>query len=509
MGLLVRRVVRFSRILRGHLVLCGVILCAIYVVLYQDIGITLPALRYDDSLVEVPLRFRVSDGWVWKDDIDYNQTPESINAMILDKLESNQTNEDLPPSVAQDTGLDYGQGRYLELEGVEDYVLWHDGHPEPTRKQTNRKIRKCHKPIQNVVLLKTHYTGSDVITNILNRFADLRNLHVAIPSESLSTFYWPSRFHWKYVDIMLLDGVLPNILVNHARYNGDVMDEIIQPHAAFVTILRDPVSHFEATFRNLDFAGILEMENISQPYWTFLENPRRYIAKAIQHRRFQDSLNLIKNGMFFDLGLRTTDYHKIEVVKDAILDIAEKFTLVLIYESLDESLVLLKRRLCWDLDDVLYLKFHYQFQSKNSRSSAINSTVTERIRRWNKADVMLYHYFNKTLWSEVRSEGQEFLEELREFRAKHEWMEKECIGIPINLSKIALNPNVSSFNRYLCEKMLMKEIEYLHYFRRKMQNYKRRMNTSVGGNYASRMFSGHAQDVNEISIQSNSTEARV
>ena len=84
-------------------------------------------------------RFRVSDGWVWKDDIDYNQTPESINAMILDKLESNQTNEDLPPSVAQDTGLDYGQGRYLELEGVEDYVLWHDGHPEPTRKQTNRK----------------------------------------------------------------------------------------------------------------------------------------------------------------------------------------------------------------------------------------------------------------------------------------------------------------------------------------------------------------------------------
>ena len=65
------------------------------------------------------------------------------------------------------------------------------------------------------------------------------------------------------------------------------MDEIIQPHAAFVTILRDPVSHFEATFRNLDFAGILEMENISQPYWTFLENPRKYIAKAIQHRRFQ------------------------------------------------------------------------------------------------------------------------------------------------------------------------------------------------------------------------------
>ena len=81
----------------------------------------------------------MSDGWVWKDDIDYSKTPDSSNAMMLDKMESNQTIEDLLPSVSQDTGLDYGQGRYLELEGVEDYVLWHDGYSEPTRRRANRK----------------------------------------------------------------------------------------------------------------------------------------------------------------------------------------------------------------------------------------------------------------------------------------------------------------------------------------------------------------------------------
>ena len=57
---------------------------------------------------------------------------------MYEKAETNQTSDEFPPSVAQDTGLDYGQGRYLELEGVEDYVLWHDG-PEPTTKQVNRK----------------------------------------------------------------------------------------------------------------------------------------------------------------------------------------------------------------------------------------------------------------------------------------------------------------------------------------------------------------------------------
>lgn len=56
MGLLVRRIARFRRIHLGQIALCALIFCAIYVVLYQDLGITLPALEYDERLVEVPLR---------------------------------------------------------------------------------------------------------------------------------------------------------------------------------------------------------------------------------------------------------------------------------------------------------------------------------------------------------------------------------------------------------------------------------------------------------------------
>ena len=81
----------------------------------------------------------MSEGWAWKDDIDYTRTEQWSSTIVQDKLETNQTNDELPPSVVQTTGLDYGLGRYLELEGVEDYVLWHEGYPEPTRKQVNRK----------------------------------------------------------------------------------------------------------------------------------------------------------------------------------------------------------------------------------------------------------------------------------------------------------------------------------------------------------------------------------
>ena len=86
---------------------------------------------------------------------------------------------------------------------------------------------------------------------------------------------------------MLLDGTLPNILCNHARFNGEVMDEIMQPQTAFITILRDPTSHFEVTFQNLNFAEILEIEEHPHPYLTFLENPGKYIGRTIQRKRFK------------------------------------------------------------------------------------------------------------------------------------------------------------------------------------------------------------------------------
>lgn len=240
------------------------------------------------------------------------------------------------------------------------------------------------------------------------------------------------------------------------------------------------------------------------------KGPETKFGKCYLCSFLQDSLNLIKNGMFFDLGLRTTDYHKTEVIRDAILDIDDKFTLVLIYEYLDESLVLMKRKLCWELDDVLYLKFHYQLHGEKTVHN-INSNITGQIYRWNKADAMLYQYFNKTLWNEIRLEGKGFVEELREFRTKHDEIERDCLGQQVNLKKIALNANVTSFNRYFCQKMLFREIEYVHYFRRKMENSKRKTPTNgfAGSGNGTRIFSEHAHERNgeKTSLLVNETDA--
>ena len=56
----------------------------------------------------------------------------------------------------------------------------------------------------------------------------------------------------------MLNGSLPNIMSNHARYNNDVMDNILNPGSVYLTILRDPVTQLETTFNNLGFGGMLQ-----------------------------------------------------------------------------------------------------------------------------------------------------------------------------------------------------------------------------------------------------------
>ena len=147
--------------------------------------------------------------------------------------------------------------------------------------------QKCTKPLQNIAFLKTHFTGSDVMTNILNRYGDLNKLNMALPSDGLSTFVWPMRFQWKYIDITLLNGSLPNIISNHARYNNDIMDNILNPGSVYITLLRDPATQLETSFNNLGFGGLLQVTNTTDQLHKFLQDPKFYIQGVIKRKRFK------------------------------------------------------------------------------------------------------------------------------------------------------------------------------------------------------------------------------
>ena len=93
---------------------------------------------------------------------------------------------------------------------------------------------------------------------------------------------------------------------------------------------------------------------------------------------------MIRNPLFYDLGLDYKDYHNISVVKNAIKTLDQDFDMVLLMEHFDESLILLRRQLCWKIDDVVYFKLNERL-SKNRQIKPMSNDTIMKIEKWNKA----------------------------------------------------------------------------------------------------------------------------
>ena len=313
------------------------------------------------------------------------------------------------------------------------------------------------------------------MTNILNRYGDKRDLLFLLPrnsdkNHSVYSFYWPSKFDLRFA--ASLYNREPNILCNHARYNGKPMRWLFPKYRSrYITILREPASQFESVFNFMHFASVLGLKNHSDPLGTFLSSPRRFVQPQPKGGRL-----LLRNPMMFDLGYPESSYDNTAMVKTYITHLAREFDLVMIMEYFDESLILLKRTLCWQTEDVLYFKLNERLD-KDKRQRDLSDKNKELIRKWNSADVMLYNYFNQTFWEKIKREGPHFYEELKTFRDKKKAMQERCLNKGQFLDEAytgrymkgyTLKQNLTTEIRETCERMIRNEISYVDYLREKM-----------------------------------------
>lgn len=230
------------------------------------------------------------------------------------------------------------------------------------------------------------------------------------------------------------------------------MRSLMPSGTKFITILRHPISRFESAFLFEDFPAFLGISSSSNPLYQFLRRLDKYKSEVT-------TMYTLRNGMSFDLGLDPEDFENTEVIRSFISSVEKDFDLVLLLEYFDESLVLLKRHLCWSLQDVLYLKHNARLQS--FKKHHIPKQFRNVFLEWNEADVFLYHYFNQTFWEKVDSQGENFWYEVNLLRKKSLAMRKECL-VPgehrdshksRTVSRLILNPNVGERNQQLCQEI--------------------------------------------------------
>lgn len=245
----------------------------------------------------------------------------------------------------------------------------------------------------------------------------------------------------------------------------------------YITILRHPLAQFESAFfffelwRLLGVPGDTELEKVEN----FLEYPSQFLYSYLSRgktNQLDPSVNLVRNAMLFDLGLKPRYYDNIKYVSNYIKTLENIFHLVLLQEYFDESLILLKRMLCWDISDVLYFKFN---QRKTKHLKKLPEDLVKKLLQWNSADLQLYNVFNRTFWNKVASQGASFYDELRLLRKLNRQKEAECFRQNISRAGTSNNNNtLYTLKRSLsyeqneeCSKMVKDEIDYISFFRTK------------------------------------------
>ena len=209
------------------------------------------------------------------------------------------------------------------------------------------------------------------------------------------------------------------MLTNHARYNRHEMEAVVH-HAKYITILREPVKQFESAFGYYEMPRKLGLSKYENPLEEFMKEPETYFNT----RAFDYYWQLMRNAQLFDLGMDHEDHDNEYLVDYKITTLARELDLIMLTEYYHESLILLKKLLCWDFDDILYIP---SLVRNKKHRIALSPDLQNKILNWNSADARLYDHFNKTFWKRVIEYGSDFSKDLAIFRQKQQDLKDECI----------------------------------------------------------------------------------
>ncbi|MCJ8731306.1 hypothetical protein PDJAM_G00198110 [Pangasius djambal] len=330
----------------------------------------------------------------------------------------------------------------------------------------------------NVVFLKTHKTASSTVQNIFFRFAERNNLTVALPvTHCEHQFCYPRIFSSHFVHPHTMPA---NIVTSHLRFSRSELQRFMPNNTIYITILREPGAMFESLFSyyNQYCDTFKRVPNGSLE--AFLDNPWAYY-------RPQDKDSMYaRNTLTFDLGgdKDRPSADVVRYVKRFAAEVEYVFSLVMIAEYFDESLVLLRHLLSWDLEDVLYIKQNMRMPSSKGNFS---EAQLSKIREWNAIDAMLYDHFNASLWRQLNELGLDCVaREVKLLRHAQDQMIRRCFGrnfpqlrsaaeitnkelrpwqpsskvaivgydLPVNASE------ESGVSKDICLKMIMPEVQY-------------------------------------------------
>ena len=243
----------------------------------------------------------------------------------------------------------------------------------------------CRQPIQHVYYLKIHKAGSSTLFAIMAEYCRSHQLLALLPIMEHINQQTPLR---PQQELMLHPSVKHyDMVFNHHVYDPAIFNYLHNDTFKF-TMLREPFKHFVSSFTY--FKDSMEylhcMGRYRDPITAFLRNPMAFEAKGFK--------SYTNNRQSVDLGydIRKHSFSNDSYISHFIKQTEERFDLILITDFFMESIVLLKRALNWDTEDIVYYVKNVHPESKTVLAN-MTEWHRERHRTFSQPDIKLYQHF--------------------------------------------------------------------------------------------------------------------
>ncbi|XP_064601435.1 galactosylceramide sulfotransferase-like [Liolophura sinensis] len=315
--------------------------------------------------------------------------------------------------------------------------------------------RKC-QAHRHIGFIKVHKAGSSSVTNILYRFGMANNLTFVLPRRDVTVTSMQTS-NWRNI-LPPPRGKQFDILCSHAVYVRAELTKLLPADTFYIAIIRQPFSHLASSIYYYYRSKIPGPGKVK----TYLKNPY-YYSNVVFNNYLRSFTN---NSMSYELGLTQKHVRDKGKIQTFLKAVDADFGLILIMELMDESLVLLRRYLCLEFKDILYIP-----RNKNNLkppTGNISASLRQKHVETDMADYMLYDFFSKKLQNRMTAAGKDFMQEVRVFKSVLTQLRQFCSGLhspEVSQLHVTSNPWSRSFNISLddCKLYLFNGIEILNY----------------------------------------------
>ncbi|XP_064636968.1 galactose-3-O-sulfotransferase 2-like [Lineus longissimus] len=309
-------------------------------------------------------------------------------------------------------------------------------HVSNKSRNTNKLLpvqsRSC-RPKKHFVFVKTHKCSSTTLASLLRKYALDYNLTMALPlkpvvprllfTQSLGFPDVVSRKDIYRIGEMERRGIPLETSYFHQRFDLNTWKSVMPPDTVYLAVLREPLDQLRSAIGYMGILGEHFKGPVQQKIYDFYSDPK---AKHFYFKHRHTTYSWTKSFMAFTLGL---------VPQNASMDVAERylqeadgvFDLVLLTEYLFESIVLLRRRMCWTIRDVVFMRLN----SEVKEGMKYPEELYKKSRAWNTVDHLFYDHFEKKLLRDISNEDN-FQEELEHFKEVNYNVNRFCEQVTAN-----------------------------------------------------------------------------